>query len=69
MCSTHSDLIALDEPVRHEGVVCVVEGREVCHLGLATVRVLAVGEELVDGIESVGLDSIVGSEHYELWNY
>ena len=56
------NLIARDIPVRHEGVVCVVDGGVVGHLGLASIRVLAVCEELVDGVEGEALDGIVGRE-------
>ena len=51
-----------------EPKVGVVERREVGHLGLAAVRVLAVLEELVDGVDGVRLDRIVGGEDDELGN-
>ena len=50
----------------HEPEVGVVERREVGHLGRASVWVLAVGKELVDGVDRVALDSIVGGEDHEL---
>lgn len=52
----------------HESKVGVVQRREVGHLGLAAVGVLAVLEELVDGVDGVRLDRIVGGEDDELGN-
>lgn len=69
MRGTHSDLVPLDKPVSDEGVVCVVQGRVVGHLRPAAIGVYTVSEELVDGVESVRLDGIVGGEDDELWNY
>ena len=45
------NFISGDIPVCDEGEVGVVDGVVVGHLGLTTVGVLAVCEELVDGIE------------------
>lgn len=59
------DLIACYIPIGNEGEVGVVDRVVVRHLGLAAVGVLAVGKELVDGIESVALDGVVGSEDDE----
>ena len=69
MRGTHGDLVSLDKPVSDEGVVCVVQGRVVSHLRSAAIGVYTVSEELVDGIEGVRLDGIVGGEDDELWNY
>lgn len=60
------NLVTSDIPVRHEGEVGVVDGGVVSHLGLTTVGVLAMGEELIDSIQSIGLDGIVGGEDDEL---
>ena len=51
---------------RHEPEVGVVQRREVGHLGLAAVRVLAVLEELVDGVDGIRLDRIVSGKDDEL---
>ena len=59
------DLVAGDVPVGDEGEVGVVDGVVVGHLGRAAVGVFAVGEELVDGVEGVALDGIVGGEDDE----
>lgn len=60
------DLVPGDIPVGNERVVGVVERCIVSHLRLASVRVLSLREELVDGVESVRLDGIVGGEDDEL---
>ena len=56
------NFVSSNKPIGHEGVIGVVEGCEVGHLGLAAVGVFAVGEELVDGVEGEALDGIVGRE-------
>ena len=63
------DLVAGDVPVGDEGEVGVVDGVVVGHLGRAAVGILTVGEELVDGVEGVALDGIVGSKDDELRDY
>lgn len=50
----------------NEGVVGIVERREVCHLRRAAIGVLSVRKELIDCIECVRLDGIIGSEYDEL---
>lgn len=55
-------------PVGDQGIVCVVQGSVVSHLDSATVGVLPVREELIDRIEGVGLDGIVGGVHDEHGN-
>ena len=60
------NFVSSNKPVGHEGVIRVVEGCEVGHLGLTAVRILALSEELVDGIDGVGLDSVVSGEDDEL---
>ena len=59
------NLVTGDEPVGDEGVVRVVEGGVIRHSGRAAVRVLALCQELVDGVEGIGLDGIIGSENKE----
>lgn len=49
----------------NEGVVGEVEGGKVGHLWSAAVRVLAVSQELVDRVEGVRLNGIVGGEDDE----
>lgn len=61
-----SNLVTSDIPVRHEGEIGVVDGSVVSHLGHTAVGVLAMGKELVDGVESIRLDGIVGGEDDEL---
>lgn len=63
------NLITRDKPVGDECVVRVVQRREVGHLDGATVRILALGQELVDGVESVGLDCIIGGVYNKLGNF
>ena len=59
------NLITGDEPIGDEGVVGVVERSVVGHPRRAAVRVLALCQELVDGVEGIGLDGIIGSENKE----
>lgn len=47
------NLVSSNKPVGHEGVVSVVEGGEVGHLGLAAIGVLALREELVHRVKGV----------------
>ncbi len=61
-----SDLITSDVPVGDEGVVGVVQGDIIRYFGLTPIGIFAVGKELVDGVESVGLNGVVGSEDNEL---
>ena len=61
-----SDLVTSDVPVGDEGIVCIIQGSVVRHLGRAAIWIYAVTEELVDGIEVVGLYCIVGSIDEEL---
>ena len=60
------NFVSSNKPIGHKGVISVVEGCEVGHLGLAAVRILALSEELVDGIDGVGLDCVVSGEDDEL---
>ena len=60
------DLVSGDIPVGDEGVVCVIKRGVIGHLNGASVGVFALSEELIDGIEGIGLDRIVGSEYDEL---
>lgn len=53
-------------PVCDQGIVGVIERRKIGHFGLAAIGIFALSEELVDGIEGVGLHGIVSCEHYEL---
>ncbi len=48
-----------------QSIVGIIERSEVSHLGLASIRVLPVGEELVHRVEGVRLDSIVRGKHNE----
>jgi len=57
-----------DVPVGDEGVVGVIQGGEVCHLRWAAVRVFPLGKKLVDGVDSVGLDGVIGGEYDEHWH-
>ena len=61
-----SDFITRHIPIGDKGIVRKVQGGIVSHLDGAAIRVLAVSEELVHGIESITLDGIVGGEHKEL---
>lgn len=62
------DLVASDIPIRHEGEVGVVDGSVIGHLGRAAVGVLTVGQELIDSVEGIGLNSVIGGEYNELRN-
>lgn len=59
------DLVAGYIPVGDECVVSEIEGGVIGHLGLASIRVLALREELVDGIKGVALYGIVGGKDNE----
>jgi hypothetical protein len=61
-----SNLITGDIPIRDEGVVSVSERSVVSHGRSASVGVFALGEELVDGIQGIRLDGVVGREYDEL---
>jgi hypothetical protein len=61
-----SDLVTGDEPVSDESIVCVIQRSVVGHPGRAAIRIYTVTEELVDGINGVGLYRIVGSIDEEL---
>jgi len=63
-----SDLVTGDIPVRDEGVISVREGGVISHSGPTSIGVSTLGEELVDGIQGVRLDGIVGRKHDELRN-
>ena len=52
----------------YKSVVRVVEGGEVGHFYAAPIGIFALGEELIDRVQSVGLNGIIGSEDDELWN-
>ena len=63
-----SDFVTGDKPVRNERVIRVVERCIIGHLRLTAIWVFALREELIDRIEGVGLNGIVGSENDELRN-
>lgn len=68
-----SNLVTSDIPIRDEGIVCIRERSVISHRRSASIGVFALGEELVDGIQGVGLDGVVGREYDELrdiclWN-
>lgn len=63
-----SDFVTGDKPVRNERVIRIVERCIIGHLWLTAVWVFALREELIDRIEGVGLNGIVGSENDELRN-
>lgn len=52
----------------YKSVVCEVERGEVRHFYIASVRIFALGEELIDRVQGVGLNSIIGSKDDELWD-
>jgi hypothetical protein len=52
----------------NESVVRKVQGRIIGHFYGATIRIFAVSQELVDGIEGVRLYGIVGGEDNEHGN-
>lgn len=60
------NLVTSDIPIRHKGEVGVVDGGVVSHPRHTTVGVLAMSKELVDGVQSIRLDGIVGGEDDEL---
>jgi len=47
------NLVASNIPIRDEGIVSIRERCVVCHDGWASVGVLAVGEELLHGIQGI----------------
>jgi hypothetical protein len=61
-----SDFISGDEPVRNECVVGVIQRCVVGHFYRTPVRIFALGEEHIDGIQGIGLNSIICREHYKL---
>jgi hypothetical protein len=61
-----SDLVTSHIPIRNERVVGVRERRVVSCDGSTSIRVFAVGDELVDGFQGVRLDGIVGRVYDEL---
>lgn len=62
------NFVAGDEPVGDEGIIRIIKGREVGHFNGAAIWVPALCEELVDGVEGIGLNSVVRCEYYELGN-
>jgi hypothetical protein len=56
-----SDLVAGNEPVGHKGVIRIIQRDIIGHLGCTAIRIHTLSKELVDGIDGVGLDGIVGS--------
>jgi hypothetical protein len=48
-----------------QGIIREVEGCKVRHFRWTAVGVHSVGQELVDGVNGVGLNSIVSGEDYE----
>lgn len=61
-----SNFVTGDIPVRNERVVGVSKRSEISHRRSTSVGIFALGEELVDGIQSVRLDGVVGREHNKL---
>ncbi len=59
------DMTLREEPTCNQSKVGVIDGSIISHLGLASIRVLTMGEELVHGVEGVGLDSVVRGKHNE----
>ena len=53
------DLVAGDVPFCDVDVVGVAEGGEIGHFDGAAIWVFALGEELVDRVDGVGLDGVV----------
>lgn len=60
------DFVACNIPICDECVIGVVEGSEVGHFRPASIWVLSLGEELVDSVESIRLDSIISTVDDEL---
>lgn len=68
-----SNFVASDIPIRDEGVVSISEGSVVSHGRSASIGIFALGEELIDGIQGIRLNGVVGREYDELrdiclWN-
>lgn len=61
-----SYFVSSNVPVGDKGIVGIVERREVGHLDRTTIRILPLSKELIDRVDRIGLDSIVGSEDNEL---
>lgn len=60
------DLVSSDIPVGNHGVVGIVERSKVGHLWRATIGVFAVGEELINCVDSIGLNSIIAVEKSQM---
>lgn len=52
----------------NKSVISEVERGEICRLDWASIGICALGQELVNSIESIGLNGIIGSEDDELGN-
>lgn len=63
-----SNLVAGHEPVGDESIIRVIQGDIIGHSRRTTVRVLTLGKELIDRINCVRLDSIVGGIDDKLWD-
>jgi hypothetical protein len=55
-----SDLVASHEPVGDKSIVRVIQGDIIGYSGRTTIRILTLSKELVDRINRVGLDGIIG---------
>jgi hypothetical protein len=60
------NLIPSDIPIRHQRIVRKIQTGVIRHARRAPVRVLPLCQELVDGVERVRLDGVVGREDDEL---
>jgi hypothetical protein len=61
-----SYFVSSNIPIGDKRIVGIIERREVGHLDRATVRILPLSKELINRVDSIRLDSIVGSEDNEL---
>lgn len=60
------NLISGDVPIGDHGIVGIIEGYKVGHFGRTTVWVFPLSEELVDGVDGIGLNGVIGGEEDEL---
>lgn len=61
-----TNLVSCNVPISDKRIVGIVKRREVGHLDRATIRILSLSQELIDGVDSIRLNSIIGSEDNEL---
>jgi hypothetical protein len=60
------NLIPSDIPIRHQRIICKIQTSIIRHPRRAPVRILPLRQELVNGVERVGLDGVVGCEDNKL---